>query len=129
MVAHAYMENVTKLHGFPEDVVFDRNGTFTGEYFTDLYDNLRINKSMSNVYHPQMDSQTERIYLLIKSYLRAYCNYKQNDCASMLAMVEYSYNKLNHFTTKISPYDANCGLEPTTSRPMDIKCRNPASEL
>jgi hypothetical protein len=41
-VGKAYLENVWKYHGFPEDVVSDRDGTFTAQYFTDLYNYLRI---------------------------------------------------------------------------------------
>jgi hypothetical protein len=40
--ARAYLENGWKYHGFPEDVVSDRDGTFTGQYFTDLYNYLGI---------------------------------------------------------------------------------------
>jgi len=36
-VANAYLDEVWRYHGFPEDVVSDRDGTFTGQYFTDLY--------------------------------------------------------------------------------------------
>jgi len=37
-VARAYLENVWKHHGLPEDVVSDRDTTFTGQYFRDLYE-------------------------------------------------------------------------------------------
>jgi hypothetical protein len=43
-VAQAYFENVWMYHGFPEDVVSDRDGTFTGQFFTDLHDYLGIEK-------------------------------------------------------------------------------------
>ena len=89
-MARTYLENVWKYHGFPEDVVSDRDGTFTGQFFTDLYNYLGIKRSMSIAYHPQSDGQMERINQVIESYLRSYCNYEQNDCASMLAMAEYA---------------------------------------
>jgi len=54
-VARAYLENVWKYHGFPEDVVSDRDATFTGSLFTDLYNYLGIKLSMSTAYHPQTD--------------------------------------------------------------------------
>jgi hypothetical protein len=31
IVAKAYLKNVWKLHGFPEDVVSDGDATFTGQ--------------------------------------------------------------------------------------------------
>jgi IS30 family transposase len=73
-VAQAYLQNVWKYHGFPEYVVSDRDTTFTGSFFTDLYNYLEIKRSMSTAYHPQTDGQTERINQVIESYLRSYCN-------------------------------------------------------
>ena len=128
-VARAYLENVWKYHGIPEDVVSDRDSTFTGSFFTDLYNYLGIQPSMSTAYLPQTDRQTERINQVIESYLRFYCNYEQNDWASMLAMAEYAYNNSKHLSTKISPFYANYGFEPRTTWPTEIQCRNPASEL
>jgi len=51
-VATAYLENVWKYHGFPEDAVSDRESTFTGGFFTDLYNYLGIKRSMSTACHP-----------------------------------------------------------------------------
>jgi len=128
-VARAYLENVWKYHGFPEDVVSARDSTFTGSFFTDLYNYLGIKRSMSTAYHPQTDGQTERINQVIEAYLRSYCNYEPNDWASMLAMAEYAYNNSKHSTTKISPFYTNYGFEPRTTWPTEIQFRNPASEL
>jgi len=128
-VARAYLENVWKYYGFPEDVVSDRDRTFTGQFFTNLYHCLGIKKSMSTAYHPQSDGQTERINQVIESYLRSYCNYEQNDCASMLAIAEYAYNNSKHLATKISPFYPNYGFEPRTNWPMEIQFRNLALGL
>jgi len=98
-VAKAYLNNVWKYHRFPEDVVSDRDRTFTGQYFTDLYNYLGIKPIMSTAFHPQTDWQTERINQVIDAYLRSNCNYKQNNWAEMLAMAEFVYNNLNHSAT------------------------------
>ena len=36
MVARVYLENIWKYHGCPENAVSERDGTCTGQYFTDL---------------------------------------------------------------------------------------------
>jgi len=128
-VARAYLNNVWKYHGIPQDVVSDRDATFTGQYITNLYDYLGIKRSMSKAYHPQADGQTERMNQVIEAYLRSYCNYEQNDWSEMLAMAEYAYNNSKHSTTKISPFYANYGYEPSSNWPTEIQFRNPASEL
>jgi len=70
--------------------VSDQDITFTGLFFTDLYDYSGIKRCMSTAYHPQSDGQTERINQVIESYLRSYCNCEQNDLAVMLTMAEYA---------------------------------------
>jgi hypothetical protein len=40
--ARAYIYNVWKYHQIPEDVVLDRDSTFTGSVFMDLYNYLGI---------------------------------------------------------------------------------------
>jgi len=97
------VENVWKYHGVPEDVVSDRDSMFTGSFFTDLYNSLGIKRSMCTAYHPLTDGQMERINQVIESYLRSYCNFEQNDWASLLAMAEYAYNNCKHSSTKMSP--------------------------
>jgi hypothetical protein len=67
IVAWVYLENVWKYDGFLEDVVSDRDSTFTGSVITDLYHYLDIMRSVSTVYHLQTDGQTERINQVIES--------------------------------------------------------------
>jgi hypothetical protein len=119
-VARAYFENVWNFHGFPEDMVSNRDCTFTGQFFTDLYDYLSINRSMSTAYHPQSYGQREEINQDIESYSRSYCNYGQDDWASMLAMAEYAYNYLKYFDNEISPFCANYWFQPRTTWPTDV---------
>jgi hypothetical protein len=128
-VARAYLENVWKYHGFPEDFVSDRNPTFIGSFFTDMYNYLGIMCSMSMACHPQTDGQTEHINQVMESYLRWYCNDEQNDWVSMPAMAKYSDNNSKHTATKISPFYANYGFEPRTTSHTEIEFRNPKSEM
>jgi hypothetical protein len=128
-VARAYLENVWQYHGFPEDVVSDHDGTFTEQFFTDLYDYLGIKRSMSTAYHPPTEGQTERINQVIESYLQSYWNYEQDNWESMLGMAEYAYNDSKHSATRISPFYANYIFEPRNNWPTEVQFRNPASEL
>ena len=107
----------------------DRDTTFTGQYFTDLYEFLGIKRSMSTAYHPESDGQTEHINQVIEAYLRSYCNYEQNDWSEMLPIAEYAYNSSKLSATKISPFYANYRFEPRTNWPTEIQFRNPASEM
>jgi hypothetical protein len=120
-VAKAYLDNIWKYHGFPEDVVSDRDTTFMGQCFMDLCNFLGMKKSMSTAYHPESYRQTEQINQVIEAYLRSYCNYEQNDWKSMLAMAEYTYYNSKHSATKISPFYANYGYEPRSNWATKVK--------
>jgi hypothetical protein len=67
-VASACLDHVWKYHGFPKDVISDRDSTFAGSWFMDLYNYLGIKLGMSTAYHPQIPRQTEPINQVIESY-------------------------------------------------------------
>ena len=49
---------------------------------------------------------------ILKVYLHAYCNFRQNDWEEWLAYAEFTYNRLEHSTTHMSPFKAMYGFEP-----------------
>jgi len=128
-VAKAYLDNVWKYDGFPEDIVSDRDGTFMGQYFTVLYNLLEIHRSMCTAFHLQTDGQTAWFTQVIEAYLGPTCNIKQNDPAEMLLMGECSYNNSKHLSTNISLSYAMYHLEQRMTWPTEIQFRNPTFEL
>ena len=42
IVAKIFLDKVWKYHGMPIDIVFDRDGVFTGHFIADLYQFLGI---------------------------------------------------------------------------------------
>jgi hypothetical protein len=63
-------------------------------------------------YHPQGDGQTEQVNQTLEQYLRVYCNYQQDNWASLLLLAEFVYNKAPNETTGTSPFFANKGYHP-----------------
>ena len=61
------------------------------------------------------DGQTERLNLALEQYLRMYCDYQHTDWASLLPLVELSYNNSKHFATTLTPFFANYGFHPRMS--------------
>ena len=45
--------------GMPQDIVSDRDAKFTSKAWEDFCETLNIHQSMSTVYHPQTDGQSE----------------------------------------------------------------------
>src|SRR3979490_524737 len=63
-------------------------------------------------YHPEGDGQTERTNQTLEQYLHVYCNYQQDNWASLLPLAEFAYNNAPSATTGISPFFANKGYHP-----------------
>jgi hypothetical protein len=73
---------------------------------------MGTSRNLSIAFHPESDGQTERINAILEQYLRAYCNYQQNNWKQLLPMVEFCYNNSHSETTKVSPFFANFGYYP-----------------
>ena len=64
-------------------------------------------------YHPEADGQTERVNQTLEQYLCTYCNYQQDNQALLLSLAEFAYNNTSHASTRVSPFFANKGYNPS----------------
>jgi len=78
----------------------------------ELCSQLRVERNPLTTYHPQTDSQTERVNQELEQYLRLYCNYRQNNWAEWLSIAEFSYNNQIYSSTGRSPFLINLGCHP-----------------
>jgi len=85
----------------------------------ELCSQLGIERNPSTAYHPQTNGQTERVNQELKQYLRLYCNYRQNDWAEWLSIVEFPYNNQIHSSTGQSPFMINLGHHPNVRENMN----------
>ncbi|KAF8759502.1 hypothetical protein RHS01_01373 [Rhizoctonia solani] len=60
-LAELFLEHVWKQHGMPEKTVLDRGRVFNNRFLKALYKRLGIDPHFSSAYHPQSNSQTERV--------------------------------------------------------------------
>ena len=73
-VAKAFLKEVWKHHGLPEDIVSDRDSKWTGNFWKELCESLSIKRKLSTPFHPQTDGQTERVNQTLEKYLRMFVN-------------------------------------------------------
>ena len=110
--ARLFVDHVIRLHGIPESLVSDRGSLFTSHFWKSLSQMLRLKGRLSTAFHPQTDSQTERMNQTIEQYLRIYCNYQQDDWYHHLSLAEFAYNNAFQSTIRCSPFYANYGYHP-----------------
>ena len=70
---------------------------------------LGMERQLSTAYHPQTDSQTERINQEIGTFLWHYVNYQQDNWIDWLAVAEFQYNDKKHAVIGRTPFELNFG--------------------
>ncbi|MBW0569759.1 hypothetical protein O181_109474 [Austropuccinia psidii MF-1] len=70
-----FWNNIIATCRVPKTVISDRDPNFTSEFWTTLYDILRIKLAFSTAYHPQTNGIAEQIIQTIEEIIRRFCAY------------------------------------------------------
>ena len=117
-----------KYHGLPDDIISDRGTHFTSKFWQSLLKILQVKIKLSSAYHPQTDSQTERVNQVLEQYLQYSINYHQDNWVDLLSLMEFAYNNTIQDSTKQTPFFANYGHHPRFDQFQLSTSKNPAAE-
>lgn len=112
-LAELFVHYVVRDFGCPEGITSDRGPQFKSKFWGSLMWYLGVRRRLSTAYRPQTDGQTERQNQVLEFYLRTYCNYRQDDWVSKLALAELTYNNSVHASTGESPFMLMYGQHPS----------------
>jgi len=98
--------------GVMEQLISDRGPQFASKVGQHIYKALGIKSTMSTAYHPQTDGQTERYNQELEQYLRAFCDYRQDDWVKWLPLAQFAHNSQVSSSTGRSPFDLLYGFNP-----------------
>ena len=107
-----FINDVYRLHGMPEVVTLDRDPKFTSEFYTELFDRLKIKRQVTTAYHPESNGQAEIVNKAISKMLRAFAEGLKNDWDTYLGLLEFAYNSAKNVSTGLSPFYIIYGKEP-----------------
>ena len=68
-IAKIYRDNIWKLHGIPRKILSDRGPQFASKFMEEFTKALGTKRQLLIAYHPQIDSQMERINQEIGMFL------------------------------------------------------------
>ena len=91
-----YAVEVFRRFGLPRKIISDRGLQFVSKFTRELCRLLGIEQNISTAYHPQTDGQTERVNQELEQYLRAFCNFQQDNWSSLLPYAEFAHNIRQH---------------------------------
>ncbi|MBW0561410.1 hypothetical protein O181_101125 [Austropuccinia psidii MF-1] len=80
-ISHAFSK-----HGLPVSIVSDRGSLFVLSFWTNLCQQLKILRDLSNAFHPETDGQTERVNQILEQYIQMYVSYHQDDWHTWLPL-------------------------------------------
>jgi hypothetical protein len=98
------MREVSRFHGIPKTIVFDRDLNFTSKLWKGLFKVFGTNLNFSTTYHPEYDGKIERVNQVIEDMLRMYVMDKPSKWEDYLHLVEFSYNNGYQASRKMSPF-------------------------
>jgi transposase InsO family protein len=105
-----YVKEVFRLHRLPKTIVSDRGPQFAPKFWKNVCERLGIERRLSTAFHPQTDSQTERINAVIEQYLRNFVNYQPNDWVQWLPLAEFTANNHTSEMANCSAFFGNYGF-------------------
>jgi len=103
-LARLFFEHVICKRGVPDNIVTDRGTQFTCRFWTRVCSHLSTDHRLSTAFHPQTDGQTERQNQTMEQYLRAFCNYEQDNWVELMPLAEFAYNNAIHASTRMTPF-------------------------
>ena len=68
-IAKIYSDDIWKLHRIPRKILSDRGPQFASKFMEEFTKTLGTKRQLSTAYHPQIDSQMERINQEIGMFL------------------------------------------------------------
>ncbi len=83
---------------------------------------LRIAQRLSRAFHFQTNSRTKMQNSIMDAYLCFFTNYKQNNWAKLILMVEFANNNMKNVNISHILFELNCSFHPHVS--YSERCRS-----
>ena len=107
-----------RLHGVPNTIVIDWDAMFLSHFLRILWYKLGTKLLFSTTCHSQTDGQMEVVNRTLSTMLRAILKHNMKLWEECLPHVEFAYNRAEHSTTKVSPFQVVYGFNPRA--PIDL---------
>ena len=104
-----YIREIVRLHGVPVSIVSDRDPRFMSQFWKSFQKAIGTQLSMSIIFHPQTDAQSERTIHILEDMLRACVLDLKGSWEEHLLLIEFAYNNSYQVSIQMAPYEALYG--------------------
>ena len=125
--AEVMMDQVFKIHVFPKDIVSDRGPQFVSRFWREFCRLISATASLTSGYHPEANSQTERINQQMGTGLRCVVYQNPSTWSKHLVWVEYAHNSLPTSATCFSPFHCVYGNQPPVFPDNELEVSVPSA--
>lgn len=117
-IVDAIYYKIVLLHGCPRRILSDGGGEFENDIMNRLCERFGIRKRKTSPYHPQTNSQAERLHRHIPKTLAILAHAHPKDWPKYLPEVEFAYRCSPIGGVGFSPFEMIFGREPVL--PVDV---------
>jgi hypothetical protein len=117
-IANLFFKEIVHLHGMPSTIISDRDAKFLSHFWRTLWNKLGTKLLFSTTCHLQTVGQTEVVKRTLSTMLRVILKQNLMMWEECLPHVEFAYNRAEHSTTKVSPFQVVYGFNPRG--PIDL---------
>ena len=101
-----YIRENVRLHGVSVSIVSDRDPKFTTHFWKSFQKAMGTQLTMSTMFHPQTDGQSERTIHVLEDMLRACVLDLKGSWEEHLFLEEFAYNNDYQASIQMAPYEA-----------------------
>ena len=121
-IAKLLRQHVFRLHGYPLELLSDRDTRFTSVFWKELQEGLGTGVRCTTPFHPQGNGAAENTNRTLEQILRAFCDDRQRNWDECLPAAEFALNDAKHFSTQMSPFELNYGFSPRSQVDLTLRC-------
>ena len=103
-VAQTLLEHIFQHHGLPTAIMSNCSTQFVSMLWTEVCQLVKIIRRLSIAFHHETDGATERANQELKTYLRIFTSFQQEDWTFQLPIAMMALNSRVSQSTRLSPF-------------------------
>ncbi|KAL6485488.1 hypothetical protein MHYP_G00048800 [Metynnis hypsauchen] len=122
------LQHMVRVHKMPSNLVSDRGSQFSSRFWKAFCWLMGPSVSHSSGFHPESNSQTERINQDLAQTLQSLTSTNPSSWVEHLPWAEYAHNTLWHSSLGMLPFECQGGFPPPMFPEEESEVRVPAAE-